>query len=90
MGFFSYLRNLNKWNADPVQQKMSRMMIDVTEGRENLVFLIEFIDSQGWPKNVQIERLTHALSVVRVSRGDLYPRAQEVYQQIGFLLKSIQ
>jgi hypothetical protein len=87
MGFLSYLLNIGEWNADPTQQMISRMLIGVVEGREHPISIIELIQSQGWPKDKQIERLTHALSVVRVSRGDLYRAAQEVYRQIGFVLK---
>jgi len=88
MGFFSYALNIKKRNADPIQQKMARMMVDVVEGRQNPVEIVVLIQSQGWAKSEQIERLTHALSVVRVSRGDLYSHAQEIYRQVGSILKA--
>jgi len=89
MGFFRYLTSLNKWNADPVQQRISRMLIDVVEGRQNPAEIVLFIEEQGWPKTEKIDRLTHALSVVKISRGDLYPDAQELYRQVGTVLKAM-
>ena len=67
---------------------MARMMIDAVEGRTNPVEIIMLIQSQGWPKSEQIERLTHALSVLRISRGNLYARAQQLYREVGSVLQA--
>lgn len=88
MGFLSYALNIKKRNADPIQQKLARMIVDVVEGRQNPIELVIFVQSHGWTKSDQIERLTHALSVVRVSRGDLYRRAQEIYREVGMVLQA--
>jgi hypothetical protein len=88
MGFFSYILNINKRNADPIQQKMAQMIIDVVEDRQHPVEIIRFVQSQGWGRSDQIERLTHALSMVRVFRADLYPQAQEIYRQVDAILKA--
>jgi len=64
------------------------MLIDVVEGREHPIELVHYIQSQGWERSDQIERLTHALSVVRVTRGDLYRPAQEIYRQVGTVLQA--
>jgi hypothetical protein len=86
MGFFSYLFNINKQNADPIQQKLAEMIIAAVERRANPGDILTFLLSNGWSNSEQGNRLTHALSMVRVFRADLYPRAQEMVRQIYVML----
>jgi hypothetical protein len=82
MGFLSYLFNISKRNADPIQQKLAEMIIAAVDRRTNPGDILTFLLSHGWSSSEQGNRLTHALSMVRVFRADLYPRAQEMIRQI--------
>ena len=86
MGFLSYLFNISKRNADPIQQKLAEMIIAAVERRTNPSDILTFLLSHGWSSSEQGNRLTHALSMVRVFRADLYPRAQEMVRQIYVML----
>ena len=78
MGFLKYVFNTTKWNADPTQQRLAQLIIDVAEGCEDGTDIFVFVKSQGWSRSDQGNRLTHALSMAKVFRGDLYPEAKEI------------
>ena len=86
MGFLSYLFGTTKLNADPVQQELAGTIIEVAEGRQHAMDIVRFLKEQGWSRSDQGNRLTHALSMVKVSRGDLYPAAKEIGRQIYVIL----
>jgi hypothetical protein len=82
MGFLSFLFGVNKHNADPIQQELTKLIIDVTEGRRRETELLSFVHRRGWSRSDQSNRLTHAASMVRVLRPDLYTSANEICRQI--------
>jgi len=82
VGFLSHLFGTTKLNADPVQQKLAAIIIEVAEGRRRPTDIVLFFQEQGWSRSDQGNRLTHALSMVRVARADLYPTAKEIGRQI--------
>jgi len=53
MGFLSFLFGTKKWNADPVQQELAKLIIDVTEGRRRASELLSFVHRQGWSRTEQ-------------------------------------
>jgi len=78
MGFLSNLFRTNKLNADPIQQELAKLIIDVTEGRRYETEILSFVHHQGWSRSEQGHRLTHAASMVRVWRAELFARANEI------------
>jgi hypothetical protein len=81
MGFLSHLFGSSRLNADPVQQKLAGIIIEVAEGRQHPTDIVLFLQEQGWSRSDQGNRLTHALSMVKVFRADLYPDAKEIGRQ---------
>jgi hypothetical protein len=86
MGWFRYTFSINKWNADPDQQALARLFIDYAERRKSPQDVFAFLEKQigKWPRKELEDRITHALSMVRVYRVDLYPIAKELGQLIIF------
>ena len=82
MSFFGMLFNINKYNGDPFQQEISQGLIDMVEGKSTAQELRSWMSMQGWPPSEARNRLTHALSMVKVFRADLYPEAKRQGMQI--------
>ena len=77
--FHSGIAYLGKWNAD---QRLAEMLVAGAEFRMNPSDILTFLRNQGWSKSEQGNHLTHALSMVRASRADLYTRAHFMFRQI--------
>jgi hypothetical protein len=86
MGFFSSLFGASQLNADPVQQELADLIIDVAERRKHANDILTFFDRQGWNRSDRGNRLTHALSMTKVWRADLYPTAKEICRQIYVII----
>lgn len=86
MGFLKFAFGVGKYNADPAQQKLAQMIIDAVEGTERPAKILDYVLSQGWSRSDQGNRLTHALSMVKVFRADLYPEAKKMCHDIYVVL----
>jgi hypothetical protein len=84
MGLFRYTFSIKKWNADPDQQALAQLFIDYAEHRKSREDVFGFLEKQigTWPREECEDRITHALSMVRVYRVDLYPIGKELGQLI--------
>lgn len=78
MGFLSSLFGTNKLNADPDQQALSQLFIDVAERRKHANDILGFLMNKQWSRSEKGNRIIHAISMVKVFRADLYPRVKEI------------
>lgn len=83
MGFFRALFGTKKWNADPNQQALAQLFIDVAESKKHSNDIIRFFKQHHeWRPSEMGNRVVHALSMVKVFRPDLYPRAKQIGEMI--------
>jgi hypothetical protein len=77
IGFFRYVSSIPKLNREPEQQELARLFIDCAEGRKSWEAIFEFAVPREWSRDERELRITHALSLVKVQRRDLYAIASE-------------
>jgi hypothetical protein len=82
MGFLRSLFSVKKMNADPDQQRLARLFIDAAENGE-IVNLTNFIIEQPWSPSDTRNRISHALSIVKISS---IPATYERAKKIGWEL----
>jgi len=83
MGFFGSLFSVRKMNADPDQQLFARMFIEAAESNNvtRQTELTNWLIRQPWSPSETRTRITHALSIVKVSSvPTTYARAKEFGQ----------
>jgi hypothetical protein len=81
VGFLSALFGVKKMNADPDQQLFARMFIEAAEdsGIAKQIELTNWLIQQPWTPSETRNRITHALSIVKVaSIPATYARAKEI------------
>ncbi len=79
MGFFGSLFGISKMNADPDQQKLARLLIEASEDGRKHSDLVRFLIAQPWSPSDTRNRITHALSIVKVSSvPDTYAKAKSI------------
>jgi hypothetical protein len=78
--FFRYVFSIPKLNREPEQHELAQLFIDYAEGRKHWQALFDFLEPRQWSRDVWDLRITHALSLVKVHRRDVYPQACEVGQ----------
>jgi hypothetical protein len=81
-GLFKRVFGVRKMNADPNQQALAQMLIEVVEGEKNPGDVSIFLAKKGWPRAEAGDRLVHALSMIKIFRPDLYPSARFVSKEI--------
>ena len=78
MGFFGSLFGVSKMNADPEQQQFARLFIEAAESGST-VKITNWIIKQPWSASETRTRITHALSIVKISSVPAtYQRAKEI------------
>jgi hypothetical protein len=82
MGLFSALFRVKEMNADPDQQALAQLFIDVVERRKTWAAITFFLTKGEWSRSEQRNRVAHSISMVRVWRADLYPKAKELGELI--------
>lgn len=85
-GLLKYLFGLGKLDADPAQQQLAQLIIEVLERRCNFNDVLGFLLSHGGSRSDQGDRLVHAASIVRVWRADLYSAAKLLCRDIYCML----
>jgi hypothetical protein len=76
IGFmFRYLFSIPKLNREPEQHELARLFIDCTEGRQPWEAVADLVASRQWSRDERELRITHALSLVKLNRRDLYREA---------------
>lgn len=80
MGFFSSLFQTGKLNSDPEQQALARALLDSVENNHGHAKreIFEILVRNGWSRSEQGNRLTHACSMTKVWRPDLYPQVAKL------------
>jgi hypothetical protein len=78
VGFFRYAFSIQKLNREPEQHELAQLFIDYADGRKPWEAIFEFLEPRQWPRDVRELRITHALSLVKVHRRDVYPQASEL------------
>ncbi len=75
MGFFSFLFRTGKLNEDPEQQALAKALINAVENNRGFATneIFQILTRNGWSRSEMGNRLTHACSMTRVWRADLYP-----------------
>ncbi|HMG78011.1 MAG TPA: hypothetical protein VK591_04960 [Xanthobacteraceae bacterium] len=73
--FFRYLFSIPKLNCEPEQHELAQLFIDYADSRKPWQAIFEFLEAREWPRDVRELRITHALSLVKVHRRDVYPEA---------------
>jgi hypothetical protein len=70
MGLFGSLFGVSKMNADPDQQHLARMFIEAAESGDmrKHVELTNWLIKQPWNASETRNRISHALSIVKISR----------------------
>jgi Tfp pilus assembly protein PilV len=83
--FLVVTRKTTRWNADPRQQQMARMMIEAVKTKNTkLEFeILSFALAQGWPKREMLSRVAHAVSITKVSS---VPATYETTKKLGLQL----
>lgn len=84
MGFFSSLFQTSKLNADPEQQALAKALVDSVENNKGFATreVFEILTRNGWSRSEQGNRLTHACSMTKVWRADLYPQVSQLTKQL--------
>src|SRR5262245_27293938 len=77
IGFFRYAFSIPELNREPEQHELARLFIDCTEGRRSWEAIFDFLVPREWSRDERELRITHALSLVKVQRPDLYAEASE-------------
>lgn len=88
MGFFSSLFQTGKLNADPEQQALANALIDSVVNRRGLASkeIFEILSRNRWSRSEQGNRLTHACSMTKVWRPDLYPQVAKLSKDLYMAL----
>jgi hypothetical protein len=71
------LFDASKLDSDPKQQELVRLFIEEGDGQIPSIRISHFLVQQQWRAPEESNRIVHALSIVEVSRPDIYPRAKE-------------
>ena len=82
MGFLQSLFGNKNMNADPDQQALTQLFIDAVQDESRIGEIVDFLVDHGWSRTDAGNRVVHALSVVKISRPDLYPRAKTIGEAI--------
>jgi hypothetical protein len=82
MGFFSSLFQTSKLNSDPDQQALAQLFIDVAESRKHSNDILNFFRTKTYTPSEAGNRVVHALSMVKVFRADLYPKAKKIGEMV--------
>jgi hypothetical protein len=77
IGFFRYATSIPKLNREPEQHELAALFIDCVEGRKSWDSIFEFLVPREWSSDERELRITHALSLIKVQRRDLYDEASE-------------
>jgi hypothetical protein len=77
IGFFRYAFSIPKLNREPEQHELAQLFIECAEGRKSWEAIFDFLVPREWPRDERELRITHALSLVKVQRRDLYAIASE-------------
>lgn len=76
--FFRYVFSIPKLNRKPEQHELAQLFIDYADGRVAPQAILDFLEPRRWPRDVRELRITHALSLIKVHRRDVYDRASEL------------
>src|ERR1700719_2688625 len=78
MGLFGMLFGVNKMNADPDQQELAKLFIECVGRPLGGIEIRSWLAKKHWSNSEASNRVTHALSMVKVWRSDLYPAAKRI------------
>lgn len=80
MGFLKNLFQVGKLNADPEQQALAKALVESVENNGGSLTreVFEILTRNDWSRSEQGNRLTHACSMTKVWRPDLYPRISKI------------
>jgi hypothetical protein len=73
-----FLFSIRKLNHVPEQHELAQLLIDYVEGRKPYEALFQFLEPRQWSRTVWEVRITHALSLIRLHRRDVYAQACEI------------
>jgi hypothetical protein len=81
-----YLLSVRKFNRDPEQHELAQLFIDYADGHKPWQAVFEFLEQRQWAQSRDSRelRITHALSLVKVQRLDVYRQASELGRLIMF------
>ena len=82
MGYMQSLFGKNTNDDATKQRVLSRLLVDVAEGRIQDGDLAQFCVQHDWSKPEIARRLVHALSKMKAQRVELYPRARAIVERV--------
>jgi hypothetical protein len=88
MGFFGALFGMLQLNADPAQQQLARMLVEVAESQDPKKFadIADWLVKQPWSASEIRNRIAHAVSITRISS---VPATHARVKELGMMLHSV-
>lgn len=82
MNFLKALFSTPALNNDPKQRELADLIVGVVDEGKHISSIFDYLEFQGWPRNEAGNRVTHAVSMLKVYRADIYPQCKTLGVEI--------